>query len=266
MDTVWDFLIRVEDIVTNKVYGNFPIDWDEDFITRDLLRALRQVEKRQLRVSPLDERYPYFPYPGPLLPYWIWEHLAGTVLNVEWSSYKQTGTPERYFGDVAVLVLAQYYDGDRVEGVGFLEAKKRDRGNTKFGAIKVGQLKRIFRHAPRASLLLYDYEPVCYLHPIRLWKWVPTFAVTVPIDLSLATGKRDTSLYKFSKPFSAQLLLFLIGFELERSKAALNIAKGLEDRFGAPRHLLIIRVGVNTDAPSEDFVAFNRDRYVPIEE
>ena len=257
---LWDFLLWIEKIVTERVYRNFPIDWDEDFVTRDLLRDLRRIRKTALHFEM--EQWYSLPFCWP-----IWNRLAKTILNIEWSAYKQTGTPERLFGDIAVLVFTQYPDGDRVEGVGFLEAKKRNPKNAKFDAIRVNQLRRIVKHAPRASMLLYDYEPVHYCHPWRPWKCLPqTFAAAVPMDLALVTKKRDASLYKFSKPFSAQLLLYLLGFELERTQRALAIAKGHEDRFGAPRYLLVLRVGVNSDVPPEDLIAYSRDRFTPIEE
>ncbi len=253
------FLDTVEKIIYDNVKANYPRDWDEDFITRSLLKSLRQTfgPRTLICLDRLDyylSRYPHIP-----LPFW-WRGMTDEI-RVEWDAYKMTGANESKFGDVAILVSAKYPDGDKVDGVAFLEAKKRYKSSHNFQAINFDQLARINSHAPRASVLLYDFVPVC-----RYWNGLCTFAVTVPMDLVILTKKKDTSLYKFATPFSFRLIAHLLGYCLERADEPLKIARGYQTEYGTPLYLLVVRVGIGVEPPSGDEVEFNRDRFARLEE
>lgn len=258
MWSVYNFLSTIEQIVENEVKGNYPRYWDEDFITQSLLRSLRKEFGPRVRVG-LDV---------PPLPYrvywwgWFFPAVVWPVdwVVVEWDIYKLRGFSEQRFGDVAILVTTKYPDKDKVEGVAFLEAKKLYPKSSDFQAIDFAQLRRINTHAPRASVLLYNYRQV---YP---YDWWYTYAATVPMDLVIATRKKDISLYKFSLPFSVQLLTHLFGFCLERADEPLNIAKGYLAEYGSPLYLVVARVGIGVEPPSSNEIEFSRDRFTRLEE
>ncbi len=249
-----DFLYTIEGIVRKNVRGNYPRDWDEDFITRSLLKSLRTVFGPQTRIH-LDAPFLLPPLIIPVLRPWS----VIDELVVGWDAYKMTGAKENKFGDVAILVTIRYPDGDKIEGVAFLEAKKRYKNSSNFQAIDFQQLKRINARAPRASVLLYDFNAI-------YGYWWRTYAVTAPMDLVIATQKKDTSLYKFSMPFSIRILRHLLGFCLEHADEPLRIAKGYQTEYGTPLYLLVVRVGMGVEPPSGDEVEFNRDRFARFEE
>jgi len=68
----------VEMILRNQVKDNFPTDWDEDFITRSILKEFREKLK-SVRIHGLRNR-----------------------MKIEWSTFKLQGIPERKFGDIFV--------------------------------------------------------------------------------------------------------------------------------------------------------------------
>ncbi|ACY47079.1 hypothetical protein Rmar_0171 [Rhodothermus marinus DSM 4252] len=231
-------------IIRKNIKESYPRDWDEDFITRSLLKSLRTELPQPTSIH-------LHPYTKP--------DLRHHKVEVKWDAYKMTGGKENKFGDVAILVVTKYPDGDTIKGVAFLEAKKRYKNSSHFRAIDFEQLKRITDNAPRASLLLYDFNIINQY-------WWPTYIVTVPADLVIATHKKDISLYKFSKPFSAALLNYLLGFDLEHTEKALSIAKGYQTEYGTPLYLMVIRVGIGTEPPSDNEVDFNRNYFVRLEE
>lgn len=248
-----EFILECEGLVNSQIRGNYPVDWDEDFLTRGLLKALRQELGREFMLSS------YFPSFVSRASYFSM-HVHAHV-HVRWNVYKMKGKEENKFGDVAILVKVRYYDRDVIEGVAFMEAKRRYTPSGKFDAIDVNQLRRINQNAPRASVLLYDFAPIVYPYKFSC---LCTHAATVPMDLVLATGKKGVSLYKFSTPFSKRLLRHLLGFDLERGHEALKIAKGYRQELGAPRNVGVFAVGVGVRPPALDEIDINPDRFEPI--
>ncbi len=226
------FIERAESIVAEAVHKSFPEDWEEDFVTRLLLRKLRS----DLKVTSVVSR--------------------GRSFRVHWSIYKNKGKQEEMFGDIGLLVRSAFKDGRTIEGVAYLEAKKRFKSRNTFAEIRIPQLKRILKHAPRAALLLYDYDHITDFPAIDacapwfevFWEERPayrhvpvTYAVTVPVSTALALGVKDTRLYTASNPFSQQLLLrYIHGLDLEFSQACITAAKGFAEKLGAPNYLLLV--------------------------
>lgn len=107
-------------------------------------------------------------------------------------------------------------------GAAYLEAKRRKEATTCFPEFNTSQANRILKNAPKASLLLYDYEfSTEFIGPLgyELWTWrdlpaitssVPARPVvkvrTVPLTTALATKTKDTRLYPYSTPLSIQLV------------------------------------------------------------
>lgn len=231
---------RLNRITNDVVQGCIARDWDEDFITRDLLRTLR-ANFNNIEIEGLN--YPIH------------------VLNG--GAYKLTGTQEHDFGDIAIIFLFRLISGKEFYGCAFLEAKKRDLNSPKFPAVKTKQLETILSNAGTARLLLYDTDlsvpsvPVGpsyplpfslhdYLHggpEFALWENLPRSCIyTLPISLALQVGDFTTGLLRFSLPFSYQFMLrYIMGFDLEFSKKALNIATGKDPAY-KPDFILVYKV------------------------
>jgi hypothetical protein len=81
----------------------------------------------------------------------------------------------------------------------------------------------------RSSVLLYDYDSIVNfaemnfittpLNQLNGYLWKPiTYAVTLPVGTVLATQKKDTSLYKFSLPFSYNCFLDIFNLLIDLVK------------------------------------------------
>ena len=246
---ITNFLRDLEIILREKISDHYPVDWDEDTITRNTLKELR-ISFKAISISGLKSR-----------------------MRIQWSAFKLTGKSETKFGDVALLVNITYQNGDRIEGVAFLEAKKRKINTTKFGAIKIRQLSKIFRNTPFSMVLLYDYEDVTefaniYSKPFIFDNWFKckpcTRSVVVPTNIVLETQQKDTRLYKYSLPFSHQLFFrHLHGFDLDFRNKITNIAKGYNPSKGIPTYLIVACVAFGKTEPSQS-IDFRRDYFTPI--
>ena len=228
---------KVESIVKDKTRGNFPADWDEDFITRDILKAFRSKLGHSFSVEGLK-----------------------SPLHINWAPYKLTGSNETKFGDIGIVVQVNYRDGDSITGAAFIEAKKRDNGKTSFSAMKTDQLERISENTNHGQVLFYDYEDITefagnkdpstslglldiFLKHSSPRKTLCTSAVISPIENVLSVGKKDTSLYKFGIPFADQLCYrYLQSFDLDHSMSSVNRAVGYAETEGYPKYLISFNV------------------------
>ena len=241
-----EFIQWVEKIVRSEVVGAYPNEWFEDYLTLSILKRLRARRKLHIMVdSPLLWDCVPFRYDAR-----FWRDMP-TELNVTWSSYKLTGKNERRAGDVAVLVSLRHKDGDIISGIGFMEAKKSAKKRKVYSSIRRRQLSRILKSAPRSYLLLYDWRMVCSCGSGFVFSFPPTGAVVVPVDIALACGRQDDRLHKYSKPLSIQLLTYLTGFELERSREAQEILYRLSRSNNIPRYLLQAFVGIDEEPPED---------------
>jgi hypothetical protein len=164
--------------------------------------------------------------------------------------------------------------GETLEGVGFLEAKRRDLRGARFSAAKTPQLKRVLRNAPSANLLLYDYDNVSscmdnwstafedHHYRRRFGSNNPfTHSVCVPLRAAVQQGQYSTHLHKFGVPLSYQLLgRYFRGFDLEMERAVIDAAKGNIAKHGGARTLLL--VGVSTGEHEPELPEVNDNLYV----
>lgn len=266
-----EFRFQVEKVLKSVIDDCYPYEWDEDHLTREILKGLRKSFKQ---VTLFGYRY---------------------ELNINWEVYKYTGKPEYLYGDVAVLVQIKCRNGDTSEGVGFLEAKRRSIDSNKFDSLDYTQLENIVSIAPHALLLLYDYEnittfinsvsensPIYYLnnyddHVDEYFQWLykhgrfprslsETHSVVLPANLIHSKASKTTSLYNRSIPFSHQLCdRYLLGFDLEYDSTAINIAKGFPQQRAYPKYVMVIRVGQNSPPPELD-EPLNQDALSILEE
>ncbi|MBC8392773.1 MAG: hypothetical protein H8E17_09450 [Deltaproteobacteria bacterium] len=230
----YELYFRIKHIFRDVIRSSYPVDWDEDFITRTILSRLRR-DLGRVEISGAKDKI---------------------VLN--WMPFKLTGLAETYFGDIAIIVYNRYRDGDEISGVAFLEAKKRDPRKTSFKALNITQLKRIYKNAPHSQVLYYDYEDVTeYSHSInRDEHFLPYFgkerfpyvtecthSIAAPMQNIIETKLKDTSAYKFGLPFSYQLCFrYFQSFDLDLDKRSFDIARGYAKSRRFPKFVLLIVV------------------------
>lgn len=242
---------KIERIIWTQVRGSFPYDWDEDVITRNILKQFRN-KFAHIRID--------------------WH---ANVIRIECEAYKFTGKTETKHGDIGVLLKIHYRDGDCIEGAAFLEAKRKYRKSMSFEALDFSQLKRIFDNTPNSRLLLYDYDAITDFakniihekaHRYGYAQWVPyTHCVATPASIVLTTKRNNMSLYKFSLPFSYQLCFrYFQGFDLDFGEDAIKIVKGYLAQKGIPNYLLAFSIAYDKIEPSE--ITFNREQFSEIAE
>lgn len=232
--TVFEFTQLIEQTLETEVRKLLPGYWNEDLLTQNFLISITSKFKNIFL-----------------------EDLNG-VSKVTMNAFKQAGAlTETKFGDIAVIVKIKYPDGEEIEGVGYLEAKKRDIGKMKFGATNPSQLKTINKNAPRARLLLYDYNPISGFIPTyceepyfendfeRILRYLPvTHSVALPINVALKANHFDTALYKFGIPFSQQLVYrYMYAHDLEFDDDTISASKGFGKRQRFTSYILTIEVG-----------------------
>lgn len=246
-----NFYASIEKTLASQIRGNYPHDWYEDFITRSILKELRQL----FEVTTLD----------------IPNMSATLATKICWEVYKLTGKAENKFGDIAIIVNSKFRSGELMEGVAFLEAKKRTPNTIEFDALDMQQIQRINKSAHHSMLLLYDYDPV--LTTISPWNdkrlynpgfrdsLAQTHAVVVPTDLVLSLNTRNNTLYGFSSPFAYQLCFrYMQGMDLEFDSESLQTAKGYAIERGFPRYIMYVSVGRDGVEPNID-ININQDLY-----
>ncbi len=257
-----EFTEHIEHSIREAVRGCCPTSWDEDHITfsiTDCLGGLGHVE-----VTGLERPF-----------------------KIIWDARKLRGPTETALGDLGVLVRLISWDGEEIEGIGLLEAKKRSPESSSFAAVRKRQLTRILKHAPRSRLLLYDRTAItesadnltmasaghrlhhwCTSHLSREWERIGPYsqAVALPTNLALSVGTFKTSLYKYSLPLSVQLCArYFRGLDLEFDSKVLGRVKSYIERAGGPRYLLLVGVSTGPSSPKLP-EGIDTDAYGPLGE
>jgi hypothetical protein len=211
--TLNKFCQGIEEIINLLVQDSVVLNWNEDFITRKFLFRLTENLNGSL-ITDIENRVVFL------------------------TPFKLNKTPEAKFGDIGIIVNIEYEDGDTIEGVAFLEAKKKNKESRNFDAIKWEQLERIFKNAPHSQLLLYDFRDINDFSATGLvskknasatspMAQLPvTKFVSAPINKTLQIKKKNENLYKLSLPLSYQLgYRYLNGFDLEFQNEVLDEVK-----------------------------------------
>jgi len=254
-------LEHVEHLIRDVVRTCCPTSWDEDHITFSITDRLGQLGN--------------FDVTGLQRPF-----------KIRWDARKLRGPTETALGDLGVLVRFTAWDGEQIEGIGLLEAKKRSLSSSSFDAVRKSQLTKIAKNAPRSRLLLYDHtgiteftdnlsiasmaRPICpwfgpYWHDYIVTPCQYSYAVALPIHLALRIGNYKTSLYKYSIPLSVQLCgRYFRAQDLEFDPKVLDRVKGYIDGAGGPRYLLLI--GVSTGPQPPAMPEGLADFYVPLDQ
>jgi hypothetical protein len=238
-----EFLGEVEESIQEIVTKSYSSSWDENHITYSITDALAS-KFRSTSIS--DFQRPF---------------------KTKWDAWKLRGKPERLLGDLAVIVRIKTWEGETLEGVGLLEAKKRAYAKSTFEAMKLPQLQKIQSNTPSSRVLLYDYDQITgfednlsalALSSNRFLEWPHgqyltafSHAVALPTSIALARKTKDMRLYKFAIPFSVQLCSrYLRGYDLDLGEKPVKAVKGFIDRLGGPKNLLLVGVSTGDDEPS----------------
>jgi hypothetical protein len=248
-----DFYHHIEETVSRCVRSCYPFSWDENHITFKICDELTSRNK-EISLEGLDRPF-----------------------KILWDTRKLRLPTESDYGDLAVIVRLSTWAGETLEGVGLLEAKKRDVAKSSFSAAKKIQLSRIASNAPSAQLLLYDYDNVSscmdnwstqfedHFYKRRYGSVQPyTHCICVPARTALQIGRFNTDLHKFGVPLSYQLVgRYFRGFDLELKPSVISSIKGNALRHGGPRTLLL--VGVSTGEQPPELPSVSNDLYGPVD-
>lgn len=249
-----EYFYRLEQAISEAIRDCFPYGWEENHITFSITNAL--FKRNQIvSLEGLDRPF-----------------------KILWDARKLRKPEETDFGDVAVIVRLTTWAGETIEGVGLLEAKRRDVHKNTFSATKLTQLKRISSKAPSARLMLYDYDNVSscmdnwsvqfedHFYRRRYGSFQPyTHCVCLPVDVAIQQGKFTTELHKFGVPLSYQLVgRYFRGFDLELNPTTVAAAKGNALKHGGARTLLLVGVSTGTVDPTLPDV--NGNLYAPPED
>jgi hypothetical protein len=242
-------IIIIEELVKSNVYQNYPSNWDEGFISRSLFKSF-QSNLNDMTVNGFKKS-----------------------LTIGWSAYKAKAADGDSFCDAAVLVKVHHKDQPPIEGAALLETRKRTANRITFDEMKWKRLGKVQRNSRFSQLLLYDYEDIGSFSSNLVLQMPPfgygslrdrilvspfTNAAVTSTDMAVARKANDSSLYRFSLPFSNQLVMrYIHGFDLDFSPKTISVAKGNENPLGFPKTLLCINVAEENTVDSE-YIEINK--------
>jgi hypothetical protein len=175
--SVMSLYSELENIFRKQILDSYPLDWEENHITRSLLFEYRKLF-RNIEINGLS------PLP----------------IRIESTGYKLTGQTESNFGDIAIIIRIAHPGVSTFEGVALLEAKKIHKKTRKFEEIKGKQLNRISSRSKYPMLLMYDFKPIEKYHDYSFFPSTkPTHIAVVPIDIVESIVKEKNFLIRIKK-------------------------------------------------------------------
>jgi hypothetical protein len=221
---------RLEDIFSEICTNSYPYEWDENHITFQLMKQLREL------------------FGNRVIDFNSWSKI------VDWRSFKNRGKQETSYGDIALIVTVQYTSGEVFRGVVNIEAK-RDYNSNCFESIDLPQLNRILDNAPYSHVLLYTHSPQ-RLHQkfpdASTWMshmWVSPIN-TAKQMFSQTTIKDNWKVLRTSFPFTMFLTSRIFwGFDLDfRDEIYDDIVSG-ENKIINPSFLGVVNVYYDHQQP-----------------
>ncbi len=236
-------LDHIDQIIRREIEQCYPRYWNEDHITYSWLKKLI-TEWPSIRLNP---------HP---------------ITTVHWDAYKMDGNLEQENGDVCFLIDINFDNGNVLQGVGFLEAKRvYDTGN--FDALKWAQLRLLSANSSNHQLLLYDHAPIATQYSLGgclpcdfcpcCEECIPyccepsesSAAIVMPTLHAIAYEEKGRKLESIGHRLSEQIVLrYFRGLDL-------NFDSGLVKRVlsgvaGGSKFLAVatIRVGGEADSPT----------------
>jgi len=239
-------LDAVERLVDDSVRQCYPRAWNEDHITYSWLDRLR---REWSKVPSVPE----------------------AAIAVRWDAYKMDGAMEEDNGDVAFLIDIRFENGNTLQGVGFLEAK-RIYPSGRFDALKWAQLKGLSGNSNSHQLLLYDHDPLPTSHSHFDWTVFPwcvvcgneadvecwsmgsekSAAIAVPSFHAIAFEEKGRQIESIGYRLSEQIVMrYFRGLDLNFDETL--VAKVLAGAAGGAKYLAVatVALGAATDAVAE---------------
>jgi len=220
----FEWLIKVEELITAAIDGCHPRDWKEDLISSAWLKSLRDT-------------LPTVSIQG-----------FGSPFAVAWDAYKANGILEQQHGDIAVLVELRFANKKFLRGVAFLEAKRSYKKG--YRALKWRQLEKLSTGISNHRLLLYDYQPISFnewmvaFHtPWHPWLLRNTRAIAAPTIHALSFRSKTRKLHTLGVPLGIQMCTrYLCGLDLDYSSTLVHdVERGV---LGGIRFLLVVSVSL----------------------
>lgn len=228
-----EFVQKLEAAISNVVM-EIKLDnlynWNEDYITLSILKELRRSFQR-VKIQYSRNKF--------------------IQIKTNFFKFNKKLKAEEKYGDIAILINLSYDDGITFEGVGLLEAKRLYQDKDSFGAIKQKQLRTIYKNAPHAFLMLYDYERIDnnhnfknYLETKKKQFSTPLYASLIPINIATNFDKFERDIYRFSTAFSYQFAYrYIHGLDLEFSDEIIQAAKGYQvDEIHPPKYVIQVSI------------------------
>lgn len=222
----------LESIFSRICNGSYPFEWDENHISFQLMKELREL------------------FSNRVIHFNDWSKI------VDWRSFKNRGKQETTYGDIALIVNIQFSSGEYLRGIVNLEAK-RDFRSGNFESVDLNQLDRILTNSPYSHLILYahDEQELQQKFPDEsTWKshiWVSP--INTGREILNQTKARDNwKVLRTSFPFTMFLTSRIFwGFDLDfRAELAEDIITGLNNIIN-PSFLGIVNVYYDNQFPVE---------------
>lgn len=247
-----EFLMKKSELIhlinesLNNVIGheaNTRRNWDEDYLTRSWIAKLIEVLSGQT----LDT------YRG--------------VSHIKWDAFKLTGTVEHLHGDIAVIVRFIYDKNKMLDGIGFVEAKKRYIDNGKWTAIDTNQIDDELDSSKHPIMLFYDYEETLF-HLDNSSKNYNELrnvqAYSMPLDLVDHIELNKNTIVRFAMPFAYQLVnRFFSGYDLEFDNGIIADIDEFLIKKGITKNLVCITIA-DTKSLLGNSIEINSELYVHV--
>jgi hypothetical protein len=245
--SVW--LSRTEAAISAAIRQIEDREWDENLATWSWMNALRQEFQK---VQIIDNG----------------QHYA-----VAWDMMKLKGAPETSYGDIGVLIRFNYPNKKRVEGVGFIEAKRVFRSG-RYESMDATQLDRMHAATAHHRLGFYERKPIMEAVDglarqgaasaigginSELSDGIVAAVAPTGIALRMKSSHRD-DLHPLCIPLSYQICArYFQGYDLDLAPDLLEAVK--QGGLGSPKYLVLgnVEIGTDTDLTTDGMVDVGPD-------
>lgn len=152
-----------------------------------------------------------------------------------------------------------YPNGNSIEGVAFIEAKRIYFPEEKFTALKADQLDTLSNNSFSHRTVFYDYEK-------RTDGTQAPLALGLPTRHLIALDDKTRGIYPYCEQYSYILTnRYLQGYELDYNQESIDGAKGLLNSNGGVDYLIVAQT---TSSPEVELdmknIELNKEIYMPI--
>jgi len=149
--------------------------------------------------------------------------------------YKQRGNLENKFGDIAFVITNNLDNGEVINGVSFIEAKRDfPENNYRFNSFKKAQMERFLLNTNSSYYLFYSHHSFLPIADTRYLNQIVNKKYIRDGNLEL----EDLIYMQYS--FFSQISRFLQGYDLDYTKESIIIAEGKNDNLGKAKYIIQI--------------------------